>query len=86
MPIKTLIDLTGKRFERLLVLERAEDYVPYNNPSLHLAQWRCLCDCGNEVIVLGQNLRRGATRSCGCLRRELAGKARQRSKTVMRYD
>lgn len=32
----------------------------------------CACDCGGDVIVKGTNLRRGATRSCGCLQRELA--------------
>lgn len=31
----------------------------------------CRCDCGNEVEVTGSHLRRGATRSCGCLVREL---------------
>lgn len=74
MPKSTLIDLTGERFGRLLVLERAEDYVPYNDHSQRKVQWLCRCDCGTECLVLSQNLRRGSTRSCGCLRRETAGK------------
>lgn len=63
-----LIDLTGKRFGRLTVIERAEDYVsPGGNPSI---QWLCSCECGNTAIVLGSLLRKGESRSCGCLRRE----------------
>jgi hypothetical protein len=34
--------------------------------------WHCVCSCGNAVAVRGNALRRGDTRSCGCLRRELA--------------
>lgn len=34
------------------------------------AYWHCKCDCGNEVDVLGANLRRGATKSCGCYNKE----------------
>ncbi len=51
----------GARYGRLLVLERAGSDKHYN------AQWLCLCDCGNRKIILGQSLRRGLTRSCGCL-------------------
>lgn len=56
-----LIDLTGKKFNKLLVLERAE------NIGKKVA-WKCLCDCGNETIVEGYSLKTGKTKSCGCLR------------------
>lgn len=56
---KMLIDLTGKRFGRLVVLNREA------NKGIQ-PMWRCICDCGNETIVEGGNLRGGVTRSCGC--------------------
>lgn len=55
------IDLTGQRFERLVVIERSGIG---NSGSV---VWRCLCDCGKETHVLGTSLRMGNTRSCGCL-------------------
>jgi hypothetical protein len=64
MPIK---DMTGKRFGRLVVIARAGS----NNYS-RLATWSCKCDCGNESIVVGQSLRSGITKSCGCLKVDLA--------------
>lgn len=65
-PIKNnpLIDLTGKRFGRLVVIEQAE------RKSNRIA-WLCRCDCGNEKIVIGKTLTNGLTKSCGCLRKEL---------------
>lgn len=36
--------------------------------------WRCRCDCGNETVVLADNLKRGNTKSCGCLKRSRAPK------------
>lgn len=57
-----LIDLTGQRFGRLVVIERADSH--YKSGA---AMWKCQCDCGNITIVAGDNLRTGNTRSCGCL-------------------
>jgi len=34
------------------------------------AQYLCMCDCGNKIIVAQANLVSGRTESCGCLRRE----------------
>ncbi len=58
----TFIDLTGQKFGRLTVLDKAES----NNG----AQWRCSCACGNEKIVSGCHLRRGDIKSCGCWQAE----------------
>lgn len=61
-----LIDLKGERFGRLVVVKRADATARNGN-----AVWLCHCDCGNDVEVDSQSLRRGTTRSCGCLRREI---------------
>lgn len=71
-----LIDLTGRRFGRLLVLGREGTY--FSDEGVHSCPtWRCRCDCGAVVVVHGTNLRRGASRSCGCLQRELAAEKRR---------
>ena len=55
------IDLSGKRFDRWTVLQESG-----RNKYGHLL-WLCRCDCGKEVLVLGDSLRRGKSKSCGCL-------------------
>lgn len=57
------IDLTGRRFGRLTVIER-------DTSRKGRAHWFCKCDCGNVVSVYSFNLRNGTTKSCGCLRIE----------------
>lgn len=54
-----IIDLTGRNFGKLTVLERAEN-------KWKLTAWLCKCECGNTCVVLSQNLRNGQTKSCGC--------------------
>ena len=58
------IDLTGQKFYKLTVIKRAEDYI--TPKGRHYVQWMCKCDCGNEAIVLGDNLKKGHSKSCGC--------------------
>jgi len=60
-----LIDLTGKKFERLMVVRRN-----YPNGKGGQPYWLCKCDCGKENIVSGVCLREGHSRSCGCLKKE----------------
>jgi hypothetical protein len=59
----------GKRFNRLLVLSRGEDYIvpSTGRPS---KRYNCLCDCGNTKLISRGHLSNGAIRSCGCLRDE----------------
>ena len=62
------IDLTGKIFGRLTVIEQAESSVTPN--GCIRTMWRCKCECGNEVIRSSQNLRNAKEGSCGCAKRE----------------
>ena len=64
-----LIDITGRRYGRLVVIERAGSYYSPSYRSSPL--WRCRCDCGAECVVSGDSLRSGRTRSCGCLRADM---------------
>lgn len=60
------INLIGQKFDRLEVLKRVD-----NAKDGH-TRWLCSCVCENEVIVWGKHLKNGHTKSCGCLRKELA--------------
>lgn len=71
-----LIDLTGQRFGRLVVIERAE------SDKRGCAKWLCRCDCGNVTTVNGALLRDGKTTSCGCFGRE-ASSARLRTRATI---
>lgn len=64
-----LVDFTGSRFGRLLVLA-----VDHRTPRRR-TMWKCRCDCGAYLVLAGDNLRSGNTSSCGCLRRELVARA-----------
>ena len=64
-------DLTGKRFGRLIVLERHVNAQKTNRE----AKWMCKCDCGNNVTVAGYSLRSGRTKSCGCYQKERASES-----------
>lgn len=57
--------LVGQRFGRLTVLAEA-------GREGERVLWRCRCSCGTETTASGNNLKSGNTRSCGCLRREVA--------------
>lgn len=62
------IDLTGKRFGNLTVVQRVKDNILPSGQSEIM--WQCQCDCGNITVVRGFYLRNGHTKSCGCLKFE----------------
>lgn len=64
MPAK--IDLKGKQFERLKVLEES------GRDRFGQVLWKCECTCKNICYVRGRDLRSGNTKSCGCLDLEKA--------------
>lgn len=90
--IKVKEDMTGWNMwehgvpdSRLTVIEQTEDYI---EPSgKHRDKWICKCSCGNQdkIIVVGKDLRRGHTKSCGCLKLEFSselGKTRAKINKV----
>ncbi len=56
-----LIDLTGERFGKLVVLGRADS-------KTRRTMWLCKCDCGRESTIDGGNLKAGRQSSCGCIK------------------
>lgn len=73
-------DLTGQRFGRLTVLE-------FVSNEYSKSYWRCQCDCGNEIIASGSNLKSENVQSCGCKQQEkrfmqIHGKAKTRLYSV----
>jgi hypothetical protein len=60
------LDLSNQRFGRLIVIRLA-----LRRPGGE-RRWVCRCDCGNLKVVIPDSLRRGTTRSCGCLMLETA--------------
>lgn len=84
-----LIDLTGKQFGRLTVIERSEDHI-YPNGKRGVT-WKCLCSCQNNIsdqqkrytYVIGENLKKGNTLSCGCYCKERVSSSKKKFNT---YD
>lgn len=73
------IDLINQRFGRLVVLEKMD------KDSSNSWNWKCKCDCGNEKIISGSRLRRGYSRSCGCLNKEIVSKKQTKNLVNQRF-
>ena len=56
----------GKIYGKLTILSVAEP--KKNKKGWAIRMVKCKCDCGNEVTVKFDNIKRGATKSCGCFR------------------
>jgi len=61
-------DMTGLRFGRLVVCKES------NQRIRGCVCWEAVCDCGNVKVYVGADLRKGHTKSCGCLAKELSSK------------
>ncbi len=57
------IDLTGKSFGDLVVIEEINDRCKKS------VMWKCRCKCGNIINVSSGNLLSGNSKSCGCRNR-----------------
>lgn len=60
-----LLNLAGQRFGRLLVTSHAANHGARTTWNVH-------CDCGRTIIARAEDLRSGNTKSCGCLRADVA--------------
>lgn len=67
-----LIDLTGQKFGRLTVIDRSKNDYVYKGKIY--PRWNCICECGNTVEVMGDELRSGNSKSCGCYAKEQSAK------------
>jgi len=74
--MRNLIDLTGQRFNRLIVLHDTEKKSGSNRI------WLCQCDCGRLTEVRGDNLRSDRIKSCGCFRKEIAKEIAKKFMTI----
>lgn len=54
-------DLTGQVFGRLTVIKP---------DPVEKEHWICKCTCGNEVSIISYSLKKGATKSCGCYKKD----------------
>lgn len=60
---RTPVDLSGKRFGRLVMVKHLYSERPHT-------YWEAHCDCGSTITVKARPVVRGQTLSCGCLRKE----------------
>jgi len=58
--------MVGLRFGRWLVVGKHCD-TKHNGP-----RWNCVCDCGAKRSLLGQTLRAGKSKSCGCFNSDMS--------------
>lgn len=63
------IDLSGKVFGRWTVHSESHQ-------KGTMVYWHCACECGVKRAVLGADLKRGMSKSCGCLMREMSAEAK----------
>lgn len=63
-------DISDRRFNHLVAMRPTR-----KSPSSGLIIWLCVCDCKNEIEVVGADLRRETTVSCGCKSKEFISKA-----------
>lgn len=76
-----LIDITGQRYGKLTVLSL------YSKDSKGNTKWLCKCDCGNELVCIGYDIKRGrqiACKECTLHKKELIGQKRNHL-TVIDY-
>ena len=62
--VSEIRDLSGQRFGRLVVVNRAKNFIC--SSGREITMWHCVCDCGVEKDVASTSVVNGATTSCLC--------------------
>lgn len=73
-------NIAGNRFGRLVALEFQ------GSNSQRIARWRCKCDCGKEIVTMARSLKRGDTKSCGCLQKQIVGDMQRKKRGVASFN
>lgn len=68
-----MVDITNQKFGKLIAL------YPTEKRSGKNVVWHCKCECGNECDISSNHLRRGETKSCGCLHKQRASEANKKN-------
>ena len=77
--VRKLEDITGEKFGRLTAVRRLPENILGSG-----AAWLCRCDCGKKIKSTVHRLRRGNTKSCGCLKADRVRECRQQDLTGLR--
>lgn len=67
---KSLIGLVGKKFGKLTICSFLEPTIYPSGGVKNIAL--CKCDCGVNIQVILSNIKKGHTKSCGCISKEKA--------------
>lgn len=76
-----LKDISGQRFGKVIALK-----IVGTHPTCQSKMWECKCDCGKIFSTLGVSLRKGETKSCGCLKKEINQKIGKESRCWRGYE
>lgn len=70
----------GKRFINMIGIRSGKlTSVKIANKKTKQFFWECICDCGNKIVVSGNNIRSGKTQSCGCILKTRNGESKSSS-------
>lgn len=75
--MSAFIDLAGKKFGLWSVISCAG-----TKEGSKRIRWNCVCACGTEATVIGENMRYNISKSCGCSHQTKAFKENARRKST----
>ena len=78
-------NLIGKTFGKLIVMSQSKSILAGQKVKRYWGAWKCLCQCGNIVIVKTVDLNRKRVSSCGCLKHESKSKLKAGDKVNRLY-